>query len=440
MPSPTPDNWPNIVSPTKLEGETEKQTFPKVLSIDLLSVAANDFTAMFKLRVNYEGNFPSVDKVFIGKQDELFTNIDPSNPSTSNPYKNTRINSILRTLDSFQKTYIEDKLDNKRKDVIIPVAVSNDLAQFGNYLFTLSTRTNNVILYLLWKANLINKYESENNNAFFYTFSDKLIEEAGSSDPDRILKYLAETNFSFDNDTNGIGAFEQQHEYTWDGFDWSDMTVLESMGLFPQDLKYNSGIYNTNQINIPRNLLMEYQNDWAYENKSSTIYSNFISLKNHLSPFFNIEFEKNTENNSTKNNLKLFREYKKIENGNDTIWLSYKLNTSNNNTIETPEDPSAPTPINQLLKNVEEFDFIDNVAGVLKLKNTIGKKSNLFSIEITNSGLGEENPYDPSSKEYKEWDEFITSCKTILEQNLYNLTQKIAPIHTQLYKVIFKEE
>ena len=81
-------------------------------SIKLLSVTSSDKSTFIKVLINGE------EKVFIGKKDKTFESGSESN---------------LRTLDSFQKGYSIDRKnithEDKKKDVIIPVVVSQDIAQ-----------------------------------------------------------------------------------------------------------------------------------------------------------------------------------------------------------------------------------------------------------------------------------------------------------------------
>lgn len=292
-------------------------------SIKLLSVTSSDKSTFIKVLINGE------EKVFIGKKDKTFESGSESN---------------LRTLDSFQKGYSIDRKnithEDKKKDVIIPVVVSQDIAQLGTFMFSMSKMTNNYILYLLYKERLVNRYVDENNNIIYYDFTNELLERTGNN-PERICDYL-KSDFS---DTTGYGDFS----FLENGTD-----TLESGTLLPCEERQNysnlegigeglnSKTYQDKPDNMPFSYLFEFDNNYQYTADESQIFINFNQLKNHLSPFFNITVD-------NENAFKLWRRFNKLTNTNNELWTSYSLLLPQSNTIDNNLDVKglfAPNAVN----------------------------------------------------------------------------------------------
>ena len=157
--------------------------------LELLSVSSTDKSAVFKVILNGE------EKIFIGKVPKgyLFDSI-PAVKTDSDVLNTFKFNSPMRTIDSFQKSYSIDKKvitdDDKKKDIIIPVVVSQDIVQLGNYMFSMSKMTNNTILYLLYKNRLVNRYVDDKTNITYYYLDD----EFANKDSAEILTALRNEN------------------------------------------------------------------------------------------------------------------------------------------------------------------------------------------------------------------------------------------------------
>lgn len=298
--------------------------------LELLSVSSTDKSAVFKVILNGE------EKVFIGKVPKgyLFDSI-PAVKTDSDVLNTFKFNSPMRTIDSFQKSYSIDKKvitdDDKKKDIIIPVVVSQDIVQLGNYMFSMSKMTNNTILYLLYKNRLVNRYVDDKTNITYYYLDD----EFANKDSAEILAALRNENSpwsftKFGDTENNLYAIEKKTLITSDNAELkANYKNLPGYTIF-QDRQ----VVSEKEDEMPFSMLFEYDEDYQYTDEESQIFVNFLQLKNHLSPFFNVEVDKD-------NAFKAWRKFKKIANSNNTIWMTYNYETPRTltTTILTEDNP-----------------------------------------------------------------------------------------------------
>ena len=320
--------------------------------LELLSVSSTDKSAIFKVILNGE------EKIFIGKVPKgyLFDSI-PAVKTDSDVLKTFKFNSPMRTIDSFQKSYSIDKKvitdDDKKKDIIIPVVVSQDIVQLGNYMFSMSKMTNNTILYLLYKNRLVNRYIDDKTNITYYYLDD----EFANKDSAEILAALRNENSpwsftKFGDTENNLYAIEKKSLIT------SDNTELKAnyKNLPGYTIFQDRQVVSEKEDEMPFSMLFEYDEDYQYTDEESQIFVNFLQLKNHLSPFFNVEVDK-------ANAFKAWRKFKKIANSNNTIWMTYNYETPKTltTTILTEDNPIIAElgvcDINGKFKNLAVQDY-----------------------------------------------------------------------------------
>lgn len=320
--------------------------------LELLSVSSTDKSAVFKVILNGE------EKVFIGKVPKgyLFDSI-PAVKTDSDVLNTFKFNSPMRTIDSFQKSYSIDKKvitdDDKKKDIIIPVVVSQDIVQLGNYMFSMSKMTNNTILYLLYKNRLVNRYVDDKTNITYYYLDD----EFANKDSAEILAALRNENSpwsftKFGDTENNLYAIEKKSLIT------SDNAELKAnyKNLLGYTIFQDRQVVSEKEDEMPFSMLFEYDEDYQYTDEESQIFVNFLQLKNHLSPFFNVEVDKN-------NAFKAWRKFKKIANSNNTIWMTYNYETPRTltTTTLTEDNPiiaeSGVCDINGKFKNLAVQDY-----------------------------------------------------------------------------------
>ena len=296
-----------------------------IQQIKLKDVAANNDAILFKVSVNGE------DRVFVGKQNTRF-DIEVAN-NLESQLLSDKLSANLKLVESFQKAYIVDRgvmhKENYKKDVIIPCAVSKEIVQLGDLLYSLSTETNNNVLYLLYKNRLINRYVDDVTHMIYYELNDEVKSYVEDLEPDEILQGPKSANNVFkgliDNFNINVLISRDNDTYVKDGS--IDTIAIEKTAKYTNMDGLNEAIEDflnvTNKdYEMPFNLIYEYGEDRQYENEQSNIYTDFIHLKNSLSPFFNVEVVDDIENK-----FKLWRKYVKVSSSNFKLWTSYTLET-----------------------------------------------------------------------------------------------------------------
>lgn len=335
-----------------------------IQKIKLKDVVANNDAILFKVNVNGE------DRIFIGKQNTKF-DIDVADNLESHLLSD-KLSSNLKLSESFQKAYLIDRdvmhKENLKKDVIVPCAVSKDIVQLGNLLYSMSTETNNNVLYLLYKNRLINRYVDDATNIIYYELNDAIKEIIDDLRPNEILQ-------GADSPIDGFkGLIDNFNMQIIDKSDNDEektrLTPIEKIAYYKKMEGFIEGLEDFSNVNVktgsvekenemPFNMIYEYGEDRQYENEQSNIYTDFIHLKNSLSPFFNVEVT-----NDEENSFKLWRKYEKINSSNFKLWTSYSLETpktinyeKNNNvsTLNVGNNFPGITPATDYYNSVKSF-------------------------------------------------------------------------------------
>ena len=319
--------------------------------IKLKNVTANDDAIMFKVEVNGE------DRVFVGRQNTKFDiSVDPN---LEHYTQSEKLSSNIKLAESFQKAYLVDKpvihKEDVKKDVIIPAAVSREIVQLGNSLYSLSKETNNRILYLLYKKRLLNRYEDEKTHMIFYDLDvDKLPIDtktgAVTLDEIGVLKGSSVNGKQYAGIINEFNRTIKKEIELHEDPDNPDLVTgkrqiysVENLENFKnyKNLKGHSEELEdyrdviTREDEMPFNLIYEYGEERQYESDASQIYADFVHMKNSLSPFFNVDVTDEKEFN-------LWRKYKKVDSSNFQLWTSYNLDTPK----EVYEESSGLSPLN----------------------------------------------------------------------------------------------
>lgn len=291
-----------------------------VKNIKLLEVNAIDNFSIFKILVDGE------EQIYVGKQNVAFNN-EPDNITDITNSK--KLNAELVNLDSINKGYTIDKNvildDTKKKDILFPVVVSKDIVQLGNHIFSMSKMTNNHIFYLCYKNHLFNRYVDDDTNTIYYSFNEDVINHYlndGSDKISKILELIKESQFT-PKYTNAYGD-----NYTGEFEAIESKVPYKNLEGNINALEFNNPTITNISPDMPFSLLYEYNTDSTFEDENDPLYVNYLMLKNHLSPFFNMEINKDNE-------FKLWRIFQKIENNNNKLWASYNFTTpSDISTIE----------------------------------------------------------------------------------------------------------
>ena len=143
---------------------------------------------------------------------------------------------------------------------------------------------------------------------------------------------------------------------------------------------------------------------YANEEEDFEIYYNPFKLKNMYNYNWNVEYDR------AEMLLIGARDYLKVGNTQETLWLSYKY-------------------YREEVTEVQEFELIERVGGLYKYRGFEGHKSNIYSIRIQNSGLNEDLNNSPEQLEIQ------NNLREIIEDTVRNVVKKIAPASTQLWKI-----
>ncbi len=298
--------------------------------IELKEVVANDEAIFFKVNVNGE------DRIFVGQQNSKFDLAPESNLSSVE--LSDKLSAKLKIAESFQKSYLVDKpvqnKENIKKDVIIPCAVSKEIVQLGNYLYSLSKETNNSVLYLLYKNRLINRYVDDKMHCIYYDIdltrgdvkdlinatAEKLLR--GEDDGGKSIGSYPGliSNFNLEETTGKYLVHPLEKTWVDPEAEEKELTEYKNMDGIIEALEDGVSV-KSSEGTMPYNLIYEYCDERQYETDASNIYADFIHLKNSLSPFFNVEVEDDYK-------FRLWRKFLRanVANG-DCLYTIYSLDT-----------------------------------------------------------------------------------------------------------------
>ena len=168
-----------------------------------------------------------------------------------------------------------------------------------------------------------------------------------------------------------------------------------------------------------------------YVNKSdqlNVLYPEVMSaqsfrLKNMYDPNWQTDI---TQSDFTaERTLNGMRKYYNVGRDSNNIWLAYTYRDIEN------------------INNFDQFELLERIEGFYKLSSCPLHKSNVYSILIENSGLNErllrgDHTADSNSPAFNE--AIKIKVQELVEQNIRKLIDKVAPVHTQLWRIIWKGE
>ena len=348
--------------------------------IELKEVVANDEAIFFKVNVNGE------DRIFVGQQNSRF-DLEPEQ-NLSSVEQSDKLSAKLKIAESFQKSYLVDKpvqyQENVKKDVIIPAAVSKEIVQLGNYLYSLSKETNNSVLYLLYKNRLINRYVDDKMHCIYYDLdltnkkykdflltasAEKILkgEKDGPSDLNTYPGLISNFNLEeLDKTVNKGKYLVYALEKTWvnpDAKEDKELSEYKNMEGAIDALEDGISVKSSLET-MPYNLIYEYGEERQYETDASNVYADFIHLKNSLSPFFNVEVEDDYK-------FRLWRKFQRVgSTSNSSIYTVYSLDTPK--TVSKTLNAKAGrlnvgnnNPYEDHLQETSYYDSVGSLAGSL---------------------------------------------------------------------------
>lgn len=304
------------------------------------------------------------------------------NPEGSESPRDT--NNTLYDVDSIKMSYFSEATEDN--SFRVPPIRHQDVMQFNEYGFALSTEVSGQLSLPLDKFVFTDRYTDLNNVLISYdgtNFGSVSITE-GMSEAE-IVEELMKV-FGPATPTGGEGidfinrVFSELHP---------SISISAEAGSLPF-----SYVLETD--------LTRMQNVEPY----GSLEINLFKTKNHLKNDCNVFVD-------DSDRVLAWRRYKSIGGNYENIWMSYSVDF-------------AGTATNEHLTS--GYETAEHIAGFSKYKSDESlHKSNIYSIRIHNSGLNAEGSI------YEE-------IRNIFEKAVFNLMSKIAPAHCQLWKIEYIDE
>jgi hypothetical protein len=184
---------------------------------------------------------------------------------------------------------------------------------------------------------------------------------------------------------------------------------------------YDSYIYKISKYQLPSmQTANSLKTNYLYEDdvSSEMLYNNHLTANPFkLKNFYTYEWD--TEIDKVNSVLTCLRTYNKVGFDGNQLWLAYNLDGNVHQKKDEINGIDEETSINN-------YDLVERVYGLYKLRNSRLHKSNLFSIRINDSGL---NTSFSGSNELK------LEVQSIIEEAVRKRINKIKPAHTELFKI-----
>lgn len=207
---------------------------------------------------------------------------------------------------------------------------------------------------------------------------------------------------------------------------------------------YNGPITIFDSLETPRAILSGLSYSWITEIPINKVYANFdtaiiygdsFNLHNEYDQLWNIDSILTSEYTSVY--LRNTRYYNKLgiygSDSHTDLWMSYKFGYNYKGQVDSPIILESQTPVQISIDtsvdtNIKDYEFIERIKGVNRMGANKLHKSNIFSIRIRDSGLNE-SITDTTVRERVQ-----NSINTIIK----DVITRVAPIYTQLWKIIYK--
>jgi hypothetical protein len=325
--------------------------------------------------------------------------------------------SYLYTEGLFDRRYSEENSDIVTNGVdldVLPTASPIiDMIQFGDFAFDLTKETIDGTSYATRTTPEPSNWVTEKQQLVTYVPGDpgtidKIITNFDFQlANDTYYGFLSGSDFSFFADPSGCLANEVNPTYSTSlPFSFLFEQPLNSSVIFQSmQIAYGSPLGGNDYIMytpLPNLSHPPFYSTRLDDDDVNKIYFNPFKLKNMYNYNWNCEYNRST----------LFltgvRNYKKVGQTQNTVWLSYKY-IRENSTI------------------VQGFELVERIKGLFKYKTLANHKSNIFSLELRDSGLNESMEDGPIKDKMRE----------LIQQSILKAVKKIAPASTQLWKIIY---
>lgn len=158
-------------------------------------------------------------------------------------------------------------------------------------------------------------------------------------------------------------------------------------------------------------------NDQINDFDSGDIHADIFQTKNAYNAYYSMEMD-------TPKSLKNCRNYCGLGNGCGTLFLKYYDNVDYVGGITNYENDISTVYMEKDNSPKYNFQKIETITSINRFRNNIRHKSNLYSIEIRDSGLNNLN-------------EESVKIKQDIKNNIREIVKKVTPVNTQLFDVFF---
>lgn len=334
---------------------------------------------------------------------------------------NTTFDSTLYSIDHFRRDYSVNNAyiepNGYDLNVRATTAEIHDMVQLGDYAF-----------HLTYQTPTGTKYMTNPSGDVWFT------------EPHQVVTY-APTQNGMENSTiqDIIGECDIQFNASIYGMLSGSSIILFTKGMSGEDANTVYSTETNNTQSLPFAYVFEHplsngidfappasaygfiSGDSIYivftpDTTTSTLYSPNPDIEDInkflVNPFcLKNQYNQNYNTDLDLVNLKLrgIRDYLRVGKTQGDLWLSYNYYVD-------------------LDSNIQEYEFVERVYGLYKLRGPEGHKSNIYSIRIRNSGL---NTSIANT-------DFRSELQSIIQTIVLDMVKKIAPSSTQLWKVEFE--
>jgi len=244
--------------------------------------------------------------------------------------------------------------------------------------------------------------------------------------------YIGITNpqISITNVTNVI-TYGNYHEYRKS----ENKSVLDYWNL-------SRSIQNTPYqylLEVPQSISLGMDDSLSNNYQTADLYSDIITLKSQMDS----EYRMQTAQDGNGFILDRFRKYTGIDSCSNTISLYYdsdlnlkskQISTVDNPNIAVEYSVADTTNTEHEHSKILRYKRIETIKAINRFTESIKHKSNLYSVEVTNTRLSDIDAL-PDTDKNENIKKLGTQMRRTIEMMVRNICDEYAPVHNQLFKV-----
>ncbi len=380
----------------------------------------------------------------------------------------------------FERGYYSPKVGSELIDLQVSVPKNKiiSLTQFGNFCFSLTSHNGEDPSFKS-KLSTTEEEPTEENSIIIYDSSKNTSKEQMEDSEFLDSNIITKSIFSTENSTlYGVNTSTtanpeyilfvkdssvSEEEYLAYTYDQNCGPIKKNYILEDRMPPLSSNVSDLYGVEIGSGNINVFVNDASvasptayykdYKNDASAILDYlFTPTKNIYNNDWEVDLEDfhsdYNHTTSSEKRIKTIRRYSQIGENNSSMWLKYRVFSAGMSTLYNMDEaelktsptgeklvsqkmvdivPSVGLNINNTTTyyNLYEYEMVERIYGVNKFIYDGGHKSNIFSIEIENSGI----------KALVEDDR--TKLKPVIIESVKKFIKKITPVNTQIWKVSF---